>query len=79
MEIREAMRCKKHFILIHETDNRNEHAFDFNDDAKRAPVDLRSLLANHESIPFQRKGYLRQAMLNHVLSSAGYSRYTHLI
>ena len=38
--------------------------FDFDQDVKQAPLWLQELIESHESLPWQRRGYLRQAMLD---------------
>lgn len=69
-EIREALKHKKKVILVHEADGRHGAplnsfgGFDFERVCVlQAPDDLRNLHANHESIAYQRRKALRDAMI----------------
>jgi hypothetical protein len=70
-EIREAIACKKTLVLIHESDARFG-AYDFYEEQTKAPEDLKFLTDAHESLPFRRRGYERDAMLQSVIEHAGF-------
>ena len=70
-EIREALALEKRVVLVHETDPRHS-PYDFAAESAQAPEDLRSLVENHESLPFRRRGYERDAMLHALITRAGY-------
>ena len=70
-EIREAIACKKTLVLIHESDARFG-AYDFYEEQTKAPEDLKFLTEAHESLPFRRRGYERDAMLQSVIERAGF-------
>ena len=70
-EIREAMALKKPMLLIHESDPRFG-SFDFGKAGSIAPADLKLMLDNHESLPFRRRGYERDGMLQSLIERAGF-------
>jgi hypothetical protein len=70
-EIREAMALKKPMLLIHESDPRFGF-FDFGKAGSTAPADLKEMLDNHESLPFRRRGYERDGMLQSLIERAGF-------
>ena len=47
--------------------------FDFNRDIEAAPDWLGKLVESHESLPWQRRGYLRKAMLDRLTTTAGWA------
>jgi hypothetical protein len=71
MEIREAMSLSKPMLLIHEADPRFG-TFDFGAEGAAAPEDIRELLYSHESMPFRRRGYERDGMLQTLVERAGF-------
>jgi hypothetical protein len=73
-EIREAVRLDRKILLIHEQDPRHD-AVDFGLERGRAPDDLKFLFDDIESIPWRRRAFERQAMLQELLRRAG-SAYT---
>jgi hypothetical protein len=70
-EIREALALKKPMLLIHESDPRFR-SFDFGKAGSTAPADLKKMLDNHESLPFRRRGYERDGMLQSLIERAGF-------
>jgi hypothetical protein len=70
-EIREALALKKPMLLIHESDPRFG-SFDFGRACSTAPADLKEMLENHESLPFRRRGYERDGMLQSLIERAGF-------
>jgi hypothetical protein len=74
MEVREAVRLCKPFVVIHETDGRhgaklNEYgSFDFKYVLERAPQDLVPVLNNHEAIRYERRGAHRKVMLDDIIA-----------
>jgi hypothetical protein len=70
-EIREALALKKPMLLIHESDPRFG-SFDFGKAGSTAPADLKEMLNNHESLPFRRRGYERDGMLQSLIERAGF-------
>jgi hypothetical protein len=70
-EIREAMALNKPMLLIHESDPRFR-SFDFGKAGSTAPADLKEMLDNHESLPFRRRGYERDGMLQSLIERAGF-------
>ena len=70
-EVRTALELGKKILLIHEDDPRHGK-FDFAKERAEAPVDLQKILDNHESLPFRRRGYERTAMLDEIVTRAGY-------
>ena len=70
-EIREAMALHKPMVLVHESDPRFG-AFDFRTARENAPPDLQDMLDNHESLPFRRRGYERDGMLQTLIEHAGF-------
>jgi hypothetical protein len=58
-------------ILIHESDARFG-AYDFYEEQTKAPEDLKFLTEAHESLPFRRRGYERDAMLQSVIERAAF-------
>jgi hypothetical protein len=70
-EIREALALRKPMQLIHESDPRFG-AFDFGKAGAAAPADLKAMLDNHESLPFRRRGYERDGMLQTLIERAGF-------
>jgi hypothetical protein len=70
-EIREALALKKPMLLIHESDPRFG-SFDFGKAGSTAPADLKEMLDNHESLPFRRRGYERDGMLQSLIDRAGF-------
>eukprot|EP00935_MAST-01C_sp_MAST-1C-sp1_P000302 g302.t1 len=59
------------FLSTDESDARHG-AYDFAAEQQRAPQDLKHLTDAHESLPFRRRGYERDAMLETVIARAGY-------
>ena len=70
MEIRHALALKKPVVLLHESDARFG-GFDFRAAHAEAAPDLQELLDNHESLPFRRRGYERDGMLNTMVERGG--------
>jgi hypothetical protein len=70
-EIREALALQKPLVLLHESDPRFG-AFDFASAYSTAPGDLKEMLSNHESLPFRRRGYERDGMLQTLIEHAGF-------
>jgi hypothetical protein len=70
-EIREAMALNKPMLLIHESDPRFG-SFDFGKAGSIAPADLKEMLDSHESLPFRRRGYERDGMLQSLIERAGF-------
>ena len=58
-------------VLVHESDPRFG-AFDFRAAREKAPSDLQDVLDNHESLPFRRRGYERDGMLQTLIEHAGF-------
>jgi hypothetical protein len=58
-------------VLIHESDARFG-AYDFYKEQTNAPEDLKFLTDAHESLPFRRRGYERDAMLQSVIEHSGF-------
>jgi hypothetical protein len=58
-------------ILIHESDARFG-AYDFYAEQMAAPADLKFLTDAYESLPFRRRGYERDAMLQSVIERAAF-------
>jgi hypothetical protein len=58
-------------VLVHESDPRFG-AFDFRAAREKAPPDLQDMLDNHESLPFRRRGYERDGMLQTLIEHAGF-------
>jgi hypothetical protein len=73
-EIREAVRLDRKILLVHEQDPRH-NAVDFSLERGRAPDDLKFLFDNIESIPWRRREFERQAMIQELLRRVG-STYT---
>ena len=65
------MALKKPMVLVHESDPRFG-AFDFRSAREKAPADLQDVLDNHESLPFRRRGYERDGMLQTLIEHAGF-------
>jgi hypothetical protein len=59
-------------VLVHESDPRFG-AFDFRAAREKAPPDLQDVLDNHEPLPFRRRGYERDGMLQTLIEHAGLS------
>ena len=76
LEIREAIRHKKRIILLHESDERFDKV-DFRKEQDQAPIDLKSLFKDIESIPWRRKKYERRGMLEELMLRAGRSYKEH--
>jgi hypothetical protein len=70
-EIREALALNKPMLLIHESDPRFG-SFDFGKAGSTAPADLKEMLDSHESLPFRRRGYERDGMLQSLIERAGF-------
>jgi hypothetical protein len=70
-EIREALALNKPMLLIHESDPRFG-SFDFGKAGNTAPADLKEMLNSHESLPFRRRGYERDGMLQSLIERAGF-------
>eukprot|EP00930_Biecheleria_cincta_P057182 TRINITY_DN43156_c0_g1_i1.p1 TRINITY_DN43156_c0_g1~~TRINITY_DN43156_c0_g1_i1.p1 ORF type:complete len:495 (+),score=59.35 TRINITY_DN43156_c0_g1_i1:94-1485(+) len=72
LETREALVCDTNFILVHETDLRHG-AFDFAKEQDGIPREMLPLLHSIESIPWQRRDFLRHATLDEIVkrSKAG--------
>ena len=58
-------------VLVHESDPRFG-AFDFGAAYATAPEDLKEMISSHESLPFRRRGYERDGMLQTVIEYAGF-------
>jgi hypothetical protein len=58
-------------LLIHESDPRFG-SFDFGKAGSTAPADLKDMLDSHESLPFRRRGYERDGMLQSLIERAGF-------
>ena len=71
-QIREAVRLGKRIVLIHEQDSRF-HAVDFGSEKNASPDDLKHLFDDHESIPWRRRKFERQAVLSELMRRAGAS------
>ena len=69
-EIETAIAAKKKIILIHEQDIRHG-AFDFALEVEAAPEWIQQLLENHESLPWRRRAFERQAVLDRLCEVAG--------
>ena len=67
------MKAKKKIILIHEADPRHR-PFDFAKAGAHASPELQETLGNHESLPWQRRDYLRECMLDKLLALAGFPK-----
>ena len=65
------MALRKPMVLVHESDPRFG-AFDFRAAREKAPPDLQDVLDNHESLPFRRRGYERDGMLQTLIEHAGF-------
>lgn len=57
--------------MLHEADPRHS-PFDFAREVKLAPTWLQELVESHESLPWQRRDYLRGAMLDKLTAAAGF-------
>lgn len=68
-EIETAMRLNKQVMLMHETGARHG-AFDFAE-AAEAPVDVAELLETHESLPWRRRRFEQEAILNELVRTSG--------
>jgi hypothetical protein len=66
------MALKKPMLLIHESDPRFG-SFDFGKAGSTAPADLKLMLDSHESLPFRRRGYERDGMLQSLIERAGFT------
>ena len=58
-------------MLLHEVDQRHS-PFDFGREVKQAPGWIQQLVESHESLPWQRRDYLRGAMLDKLTAAAGF-------
>jgi hypothetical protein len=58
-------------VLVHESDPRFG-AFDFGAAYATAPEDLKEMISSHESLPFRRRGYERDGMLQTLIEHAGF-------
>ena len=47
-------------------------SYDFYSENLKSPEDLQALTSLHESLPFRRRGYERDAMLETVIARSGY-------
>ena len=47
--------------------------FNFDKETKEAPSWVQELIENHESLPWQRRGYLRDALLDQLTTAAGFA------
>ena len=70
-EIEAALNARKKVILVHEQDPRHG-PFDFAEEVKKAPSWMEELLANHESLPWQRREFMREAVLDKLSAVAGF-------
>jgi hypothetical protein len=70
-EIREALAMKKKILLIHEMNSRFL-PFIFDVETAKADADLKEMLANNESVPFRRRGYERDGMVQSLIEKAGF-------
>jgi hypothetical protein len=77
MELREAKRLNKRIVTIYEPDERHG-AFNFNEEGSLCPEDLRFVLQDIEAIPYRRRKYEKQAMVQQIMLRAGDSYYAHL-
>ena len=62
-QVGEALKFNKKLCLLHEMDPRH-NPFDFTRETEAAPKWIAELLEVHESLPWQRRNYLRGAMLD---------------
>ena len=72
-EIETAIAARKKIIPIHEQDIRHG-AFDFAREVEAAPEWIQQLLENHESLPWRRRAFERQAVLDRLCEVAGFSK-----
>eukprot|EP00935_MAST-01C_sp_MAST-1C-sp1_P000509 g509.t1 len=70
-ELRTALEAKKPIVFLHEEDPRHS-PFDFVKDVEAAPEDLRHLFVDIESIPYRRRLWEREAMLDFIVVLASY-------
>ena len=66
-EARCALKLKKPIVLMHEEDERHGKC-DFGKEAGLAPDDLKPMLANNESIPWRRRKFEQDGVLDHLLT-----------
>merc|ERR1719160_341899 len=71
-ELEQALKAQKQILLIHEQDQRH-NPFEFAREVSLAPEWLRELVESHESLPWQRRGYLREALLDQLTTKAGFA------
>ena len=66
-EVRAAMRLGKPIQLLHEADAAHASYAPLNDIIASAPADVQAIFDDNESLPFRRKVYEQQALLDRVL------------
>merc|ERR1719159_378457 len=72
-EMSEAQSAGKRVILVHESDPRH-HPFDFAKEVAEAPPFMQEVVANHESLPWQRRDFMRQAVLDKLTTTVGFPK-----
>jgi hypothetical protein len=72
-ELRQAKSLNKRIVTVYETDERHGQ-LDFASEKINCPEDLQFVLADIEAIPYRRRKYERQAMMEQVRRYAGSSR-----
>ena len=70
-ELQTALELEKQVVLVHEADKQSQR-FDFVADKELCPASMRYILDEIESLPFRRRGYERDSMLNAIIKRAGY-------
>ena len=68
-EVGEALKHGKQILLIHESDDRH-HPFDFASEVGKAPTWLQEIIQNHESLPWRRRGFERDAVVDQLIARA---------
>ena len=69
-EIQTAVDLKKQIMLMHETDARHG-AFDFGpDEVREAPAEVAQLLLDHESLPWRRRRFEQDSILQELIKNA---------
>lgn len=70
-EISTALDCQKSIMLMHESDTRHG-AFDFSgDEVKHAPGDIADLMLTRESLPWRRRRFEQDAIMNELVRNSG--------
>ena len=68
-EVGEALKNKKGILLLHESDGRHQ-PFNFATEVEQAPGWLQEVVANHESLPWRRRGFERDAIIDQLVARA---------